>query len=462
MPLVNTGIGVSQKDNLIEAAREAAQKAKEELGDKKPKLLMFFCTYTYPEEQYQKAQEAVYDVFEDKDVPLVGGSTLGFFAKDKYFFDPSLFGKTLGMVFKMMGKVFKPLKFIGAGVIALESDYLQIGTGLGTDAFKEPQLAGKTSIKMALDNLEYNPQVAYLAALKKGVGDITKIRPIDGFLITPGNDPRGRFRDSEIAEGITSVTKSSLRIQGGGVCGGVSETRTLTGYTFYNGKVYKGAVISVVLGSELVIGHGVGTGAKPIDNIGLVNKVRDKWTIEEINGKPAVEVVFETLKKYTKIEKEEFVKAPAVMGIRGYALVFPEARGDFYWPLFPVRVKEGKCVEMMMPIKEGMLLALGEVTKESAKKATIDAAKLMIEDVNSKDFNLVLFFSCAVRGVVLGKDYFYEIKKIKETVGDKDLPVFGICSTGETAFYKTGSSVGTGFTITMMGISNHLISEIRE
>ena len=42
MPLVHTGIGISQKDDLVEAAKEAAQKAKEKIKGRKPKLLMFF------------------------------------------------------------------------------------------------------------------------------------------------------------------------------------------------------------------------------------------------------------------------------------------------------------------------------------------------------------------------------------------------------------------------------------
>jgi len=102
-------------------------------------------------------------------------------------------------------------------------------------------------------------------------------------------------------------------------------------------------------------------------------------------------------------------------------------------------------------------LLLGKISKESAKQATSKATQLMIEDVGSKNFGFVLFFSCALRGMILGKDYMAEIKKIKETLGNKDIPVFGIASTGEQAFYKTGSPTGTAFTITMIGISNESI-----
>lgn len=155
MSFVYTGIGVSQKDNLIEAAREAAQESKKELGEGKiPKLLMFFCIFNYPKEQYKKAIETVYQVFGDDKIPLVGGNVMGFFAKDKYYFDIRMAGKAAGFLMQGLGKVLKPFKFNGASVIALSSDYLNIGTGIGLDVNKSPEEAGKKSISQALDNLQ--------------------------------------------------------------------------------------------------------------------------------------------------------------------------------------------------------------------------------------------------------------------------------------------------------------------
>ncbi|KPJ56825.1 hypothetical protein AMJ49_03710 [Parcubacteria bacterium DG_74_2] len=83
---VNVGIGISQKDNLIKAAKEAAEKAKQEIKGKKPKLLMFFCDLSYAvrykeETDYEKAMRAIREIFLDKDIPLVGGTTIGFLPK---------------------------------------------------------------------------------------------------------------------------------------------------------------------------------------------------------------------------------------------------------------------------------------------------------------------------------------------------------------------------------------------
>ncbi|MCK4782082.1 FIST C-terminal domain-containing protein, partial [Candidatus Parcubacteria bacterium] len=305
-------------------------------------------------------------------------------------------------------------------------------------------------------------QLAYMSMLKRGVKDISKIRPVNGFIITPGSDSQGRFHDSQILEGVMSISKTALRIQGGGLCSGMSKSATLPGFTFYQGKVYQEAAISVILGSELEIGYGVGAGAKPIANIGMITKIKDSWTIEEINQRPALEVFSEVFDKYTEFKKEQFIKDPGAVFIaaglkKGYLPVLAESSADFFWPLLMPKVIQNKYIRCMTPIKQGTPLLLGYINNESAKKAPANATKLMIEDIDSKNFGFVFFFSCACRGMLLGKDYMTEIKKIKETLGNKDIPVFGIASTGESAFYKTGSPIGTGFTVTMLGISDESI-----
>jgi len=438
---INVGMGVSQDDNLMKAAKKAAQEAKDQLGGKKPKLLMFFCTYTYPEDQYQRSQEEIYRIFEDKGVPLVGGTTLGFFAKDKYYFDVSLFGKTMGTALKAMGKVFKPLKFTGACVLALESDSLNISVGLGTDSFQEPYSAGEKAVQEAFSSLSQRK--------------ISIDEPINSFLITPGLDKSGKSFDTDIIKGIISGSKYHLRILGGGLCGGISEQSPFMGSAFYNGGVYRESVIFIALNSEFKVGFGIGNSIDPVAKIGLITKMRNKRTIEEINGRPAAEVVFEVVKKHLDIKKEDFLKTPGITGLAGFALVFPDPTGKFFWPNLPVVITDEKYVEMTHSgLEKGMLLTLAKGDKESCIEANVNATKLMIEEVGTKDFNFIMFFSCAARGIVMGKDYVHEIKQIKNILGKKDLPVFGICSNGEQGFYKIGSPVATVFIIAMLGISN--------
>ncbi|MCX6764310.1 MAG: FIST C-terminal domain-containing protein [Candidatus Nealsonbacteria bacterium] len=468
MSFVYTGIGVSQKDNLIEAAKEAAEQAKKELGEGKiPKLLMFFCIFTYPIKEYKKAIETVYGVFGDKEVPLVGGSVIGFFAKDKYYFDVKMVGRIVGSMIQGLGKVFKPFKFNGVGVVALSSDYLSIGTGIGLDVDKNPEKAGKDSITQALDNLQYNPSVAYLAMLKKGARDLTKFRPINGFLLTPGFFPKGKANtlfDNQILSGITSITKRNVRLAGGGLCSEfvVDPNHVLIspGSVFFNHEVYQNAVTSIVFGSDLEIGYGTAAGANPL-GVSVVITKGEGYVIEELNGKPAVSFLAEIVGKYTDIKKETFLNNPWILAFKGIYMALPEPLGDFYWPVV-IAGRDGEKIKTVVPIRNGLALNLIKTAGKSAEEAPSQATKMMIEDAQSENFEFVLFSSCAGRGSVLGKKYFQEIEGIKKVLNNKETPIFGLCSCGEQAFYKLGQVVGTAGIFTLMGISNRLVSETKE
>jgi len=468
MSFVYTGIGVSQKDNLVEAAKEAAEQAKEELGEGKiPKILMFFCIFTYPKEEYKEAIETVYGVFGKKDIPLVGGSVLGFFAKDKYYFDIKLVGNVVGLVIGGLGKVLKPLKFNGVSVVALSSDYLSIGTGIGLNVDKNPEEAGKKSISQALDNLQYNPSVAYLAMLKKGARDLTSFRPISGFLLTPGFFPKNKANtllDNEIISGITSITKRNVRLAGGGLCSGtlIEQNNTLMypGNSFFNHEIYQNSVISIIFGSDLEIGYGTATGAEPLGASVVITKGEGN-IIEELNGKPAVSFLADIIEKHTDVKKEIFLKNPWVLAFKGIYLALSEPLGNFYWPIV-IGGRDGEKIKTVASIRNGLALSLIKVNEEPAEEAPTEATKSMIDDVGSFDFDFIFFSSCAGRATALGTKYFKEIERVKKVLNNKETPVFGLCSCGEQAFYKLGQVVGTAGTFTLMGISNKLISETKE
>jgi len=344
----------------------------------------------------------------------------------------------------------------------LESDYLNIGVGIGVEAFKEPEKAGRDCIIQALDSLEYNTSIAYLAMMKKGARDITRFRPINGFLITPGlKCPENVFLDQKILDGVVSLTKRTVRLAGGGTCSGIKGRVTAGGHVFYNDNVYESAVVSIVFGSDLEIGYGLASGAEPLPEKAVVTKSKD-CVIYELNNRPAIDVLREFFNQYSDKKIENFLDLHYSLLTQGYMMGFTDAKGDFYWSIAFPSLIDGKYPRSWFPLKEGLGISLVRITKESAQKATIEAAKRMAEDAQTEDFGFVLFASCAVRGQILGKKYFKEVEMIKKALGREKLPVFGICSNGEQGFYKTGPLMGGALMISMMGISNRLISEIKK
>ncbi|KPJ56780.1 hypothetical protein AMJ49_03855 [Parcubacteria bacterium DG_74_2] len=481
-----TGIGISQKDNLISATKEAAENAKKELTQdlkkenkkyKNPNLLMFFSIYTHSKEEYEQAQKEIYNIFGKKNnegnpLSLVGGEVLGFFAKDKYFFDPALIGKMAGLALGIIGKVIKPLKFKGVSVLAIQSDYLNVGIGIGLDADKNPEKAGLDCINMAFENLRYNPSLAYMSMLQRGVKDITKFRPLNGFLLTPGISFKHNLLDQQILDAISLKTKRTLRLIGGGGSGGPGDIKGKgkfletglggfkDGYRFYNGGVYKEVVISIIFGSELEIGYGTGSKAKPFGEGVFITKLKNPYVIEELNKRPAADVVAEIYEKYVGVKNQEFFQnpiLPAAISGKGYVFSLPESRGEFFWPIVFLRTIDNKYIQTVCPLQTNLGLEFVKLTKENCIKATTEAAQIMIDDVKSKNFEFVLFFSCGVRGQIMGKEYFKEIEKIKQVLEKKDVPVFGICSVGEQGFYKNGPMTASSILITMLGISEESI-----
>jgi len=364
--------------------------------------------------------------------------------------------KLAGLLLKPLAKIIKSLKFNGVCVLALESPLLRVATGIGLNTDKNPKEAGLQCIKQALGNLEYNPVLAYLAMLKRGEREMENIRFLDGILLTPGTQSTISEKglvDAQILEGINSYTKRMVKLIGGGLIRGGSAGEFKSPFHFYNDKVYKNAVISVVFDSDLKIGYGVDTGVKIIEPIGIITKGKD-WTIEEINRKPAFDVLAPLFEKYASIKKQEFQRFGFKTWMKGYSLAFSDPTAEFYWPLSIVGVKDKKVI-VMSPIKQGLGLNLGRVSLEDAQKATQKATQRMLKDAQEKRFHFAFFFSCGGRAYVLGTKYFKEVEVIKKTLG-QDIPVFGICSAGEQAFYKTGRTIGSNLTITMLGISDKL------
>ncbi|MFH1401368.1 MAG: FIST N-terminal domain-containing protein [Parcubacteria group bacterium] len=445
MSMIKVGMGISEKEDLLEAVKEAAKQAREKIKTDKPKLLLVYHTFNYAPNQGDEAQAAARSFFS-KETPVIGGQFLGIFVENICRDAYGSGGKQRGV-----------------GVLALDSEYFNIGLGLGLEADKNPEKAGADSVKMALDNLSYNPSVAYTAMMSRGVKDVASIRPLNGIIITPGliNDIGGghrTFLDNRIADGISSVAKRSIRVLGGGVCGGlqpVSPVETM-GDMYLNGKTYKKSVITCLFGSDLDIGYGVGTGFSGT-GIGFFITKSNGFTVEELNGQPAFSVLAEEMKKYG-VELQVGVPLYYSMALQGYTLALPEIGADFYWPIPPLISSDGKSVIFEFPLNSGTPLSLVKISKDSCLKAIEDSTKILLEDAGTSDLGFVYHVSCGLRGITLGPDYNKEAERIKNIVGEK-VPVFGIASTGEMSFYKTGRIMGAAYTFGICGISNKLFSE---
>ncbi len=438
MSTLKTNIAVSASDDLIEGVKEAGEEVKARVG--KPKLLMFLCTYTHSADKYSEALEFLQGMFPGS--PIIGGSVFGFVTKDKFYNDK------------------------GVVILSLESDHLEVGVGIGQEVDKNAKEAGKTSILQALDNLDYNPSIAYLAMMRRGVRDISSIRPINGFLLTPGPGPNHPQIGDRILRGISEVAKRMIRMVGGGTMGGLPpgwpedfELKDFPlAYQFFNGKVYTESVVSVVFGSDLEIGYGCVNGYRPVGPGAFVTEGKG-WVISEVNGMSAGKALGELIEEYTEIKKEDFLENAAhSLYSYGYSFGQPEATGDFHWLHSPMKVINNEEILNFTEVRKGSAFALLRTDEKTVKKDNEELVRMIIEDAGTDEMGLVLFFTSYGRHWNLKDAYLEEERAIKRTVGEKT-PVLGIVTGGTHGFYKHGPLMDATNTFSAIGISNKLISE---
>jgi hypothetical protein len=450
--MLNVGIAFSRQEDLIKAVKEAGQKVKTKV--KKPKLLIFVCTYTYHSQKYQEALSQLKKDFPHS--PLVGGSVYSIYTQDDF-------------CNVLINKNQKAVALFG-----LDSEYLNIGVGLGKRVDQDAKEAGRKAVVQALDNLEYNPAVAFLAMVKRGIKDLINLRPISGFLLTPGDTNKHYMLEDEILEGAWEASRGFIRLGGGGMAGGpprfvkTAEKRGTVwqpSYQFFEDKVFKEAVLAIVFGSDLEIGYGLATGFKPVGPGAFVTK-GENWTIHQLNGRPAGEVLGEILEEVTKeakvkINKEEFLEDPIFKPQSlGYGWGHPEVAIDFYWPNPPLSILKNNAIEVDEKIRVGSSLALLKTTKDDIIGAEQEALMMLTEDAGTEDIGLIFYFTSPYRDFFLRKEASQVLGRMREAFqGESE--IFGFGTYGTIGSLKGRPSAAAGQTMALMAISNTLITERR-
>jgi hypothetical protein len=434
-----SSIGVSEKEDALEAAVEASTRVKEYFDDRntRPKILLIFCTDKYLLDA-GRALEEIQRIFGG-DIPQVGGVVPGFNANGREY----------------MTLYMPPDKIRhGMVVVGLESSYFDVSVGIGQDVDKNPFKAGRDAITSALDNNRYKSKLSYLAVSKtRSAIEQLKLRPFNSFLITPGITEKHFLKNQDIVKGFESVAGGAVRVCGGGVGSYDWSERSVISRTskqFFNGKVFEESVICVTFGTDLKFGYSTHSGFKSTGKGFFVTKVEDNILLEA-NGKPAAEVVTGL---YQENIPEKFEKIPdSALADHPLGVVDPHG---VCWPRIIVGITdEGGVVLCMSGTGEGDPLMLLEGTRELHLKSIEDASKDITDDAGTDKIGFVMFFSCSMRAVVMGDDYAREAARLGEVFNDSD--VFGIMCIGGIGSFKGGTPMGFAETFTAFGIADETI-----
>jgi hypothetical protein len=427
---VFAGTGISKADDPASAGKEAVEMAianMKKQGGKVPDFGVVYCSaakYAKKKSTLDKLVKAADAAFKryNKKIKWVGATTRAEFSN---------YGFSENSVVAM----------------ALESDYVHFGVGVGKNPEKDPTKAGEEAAKMAVEDVKIDrfldPYMQFTAIKHKNVQDILKMKPYFLMTIFPGPTMTYLPQDNAILKGVQKVTGVQPTF-GGDAAEDWSLTQT---YTIANGEAFPSACITVVIISDLQMGHGVAHGYKRASDVMIATKAKGN-IVYEINHQPAAEVY----SKFTGVSIDELKKFfLPTMAKHPFGILDIEGN---YWINCPYGVAEKNGVIFFEPVKEGTSLTFMSTNLDDTLKSAEHAVKTATKDL--KDLAVLFVFSCSTRILCVGDKIVKEAELMKKISHGK--PFIGFSCYAEHAMIPTGTVQKHGFTFVCGAITDKLIT----
>ena len=226
-----------------------------------------------------------------------------------------------------------------------------------------------------------------------------------------------------ILRGIMSVLGDEVPIAGGTAGDNGKFHRT---WQFAGGKLLTDAAVAIGLSGDFHLGTGVRSGWSPI---GLAKKVtRASGNIlYELNGEPALQVYERFLGKHA--EKLPAVGVEYPLGLVGSCL--DGESEDYYLLRATMSVdRQEESIRFAGEIPEGAMVHLTCGDSSSILEATSEAARLANEELGDIQPQMVFFYSCMARKIILGQRTQEELDRVRRILG-ADIPIIGFYTYGE-------------------------------
>jgi len=444
---VFAGTGISKNDDPFKAGKEAVEMAIKNMkkqGGEKPTFGLVFCSggkYGKSDSTLQKLVDGAHSVFGNN--TWLGCTTAG---------DLSNYGFTEN----------------SCVALAVGSEYIHIGIGVGDNTNEKPKQAGKNAIKQALKSIKVDeyvePYIRYLAEKKLPMSELVRMKPYYVLMLTTGFTCTKRGNEDDIVEGIGDIIGSRIPIFGTSSADDFNLKKT---YVFCNGKLYENSVIVAIISTSLKVGSGVEHGYIPTEKSMFVNKAKDYIVYEldhknafdrysEIIGKSKEEIWPATMKLqqlgpisaaflgFAKKMGVDVIKLSPIIEIDCNSPLAlceykPYVKGRF-WVKAVDSVVENKYLRFTEKVPQGTTLYLMKTTKDRSLKAAQESVKDSLKEAGGKGaFGIVI--DCALHRWFLGEHAKRSANLMEKTM--KDIPFIGMYSYGEILDGKHTISVAS-------------------
>jgi hypothetical protein len=273
------------------------------------------------------------------------------------------------------------------------SNEVEIHSGIGREASKNPHLAAQQAIEQAKAKSAFLPQLCLT---------FPESLTTNGVLIL---------------EGLKQSLGQDIPIIGGITADDYTFKKT---YQFFHGEVLTDSVPVLLFSGKLLLGHGVASGWTPISQSSQVTKV-DGNVVYEIDEQRALDFYQHYL------GKEGFAVNFAI-----HALAVFEDQDHFYMRAPKGYDQKSGSVTFFSDIPEQAIVQITDVNRENILSACKTSLKNAIAHYPGVEPTAALLISCAARRRILGTQTRKEYQLVKTHLSEV-LPCCGFYAYGEIA-----------------------------
>ena len=239
---------------------------------------------------------------------------------------------------------------------------------------------------------------------------------------------RGLADGSAFVHGTQEVLGNSIPIVGAISSDDFNFKKTIQ---YSDQQILSNAAVGILIGGQINVAIGSKHGWKPLGKPRFVDKV-EGHIIKTIDGKPAAHIYESYFGEETKNLRETHLGSMAILYPMGVYL--EEKR--YYLLRNAIDILEDGSIVCQGEIPQGAEVHLMIGSKDACKQAALEAAHEVRDALFGRQAKLILIFESMTRYKLLGRSAIQEIQIIKDVLGHTT-PMIGMYSAGEIAPFQT-------------------------
>lgn len=386
--MLDMAVGHSEDVDAADAAHEVMAQCREALGERVPQAGLLFAAMDL---EHAEMLEVIHEAYPD--LALIGCTTDGEISSSGGFLEDS------------------------ATLVLFATESGQIAAGLGRDLAADPLQATSAAVEAARAGLSGDASFCITTPESLTMSGVT------------------------ILEGLKAALGRAFPIFGG-LAG--DQWRIQQTHQFFGNEVLTDAVPVLLFSRDILLGHAVESGWKPVGHRRTVSRVEGN-VVFELDEEP----ILDFYERYLGAQQYEMVSAEYPLA------VFAEDGSGYYLRSAFQMDTESRSVAFFGDVPSGCRVQLTETTSDAIIEAARTATKRALEAYPGTVPRGVLVFSCAARKAILGIKTGQELSALQAGLTEP-LPLGGFYTYGEIAPLRPGAeSQFHNATFSILAVGDH-------